>query len=256
VPHRFASTSTPPRIGDGDQGRAHRGAEHAGQAALVVTSPPYGRSVHGQVRAVQRRGGGGVEKYDNRYSIDPANLAHHAWTTCSPGSPRSSPAARCRCAPAGPWCRPGLATPRRADRPARPGTGRRRERREQVSSEDLLRQREPMTVGGHRIIGTVNDKRRCRQFPEPFPPAIISVHDVMVRHARRDAGGAVEDAPYQLPDSCLIEWARPARRYPGQMDQVAGHRRPVGPGGFGNCGGPCPGLLRRRDGDPASACRR
>jgi len=49
----------------------------AGRATLVVTSPPYGPSVHGQVRAEQRHGGGGVEKYDNRYSRDPANLAHH-----------------------------------------------------------------------------------------------------------------------------------------------------------------------------------
>src|SRR6266542_279748 len=49
----------------------------AGRAALVVTSPPYGPSVHGQVRAEQRHGGGGVEKFDNRYSHDPANLAHH-----------------------------------------------------------------------------------------------------------------------------------------------------------------------------------
>jgi len=49
----------------------------AGKAALVVTSPPYGPSVHGQVRAEARSGGGGVEKYDNRYSRDPANLAHH-----------------------------------------------------------------------------------------------------------------------------------------------------------------------------------
>ena len=49
----------------------------AGRAALVVTSPPYGRSVHGQVRAEQRAAGGGVRKYDNRYSHDPANLAHH-----------------------------------------------------------------------------------------------------------------------------------------------------------------------------------
>jgi len=48
----------------------------AGRAALVVTSLPYGPSLHGQVRAEQRSGGGGVEKYDNRYSHDPANLAH------------------------------------------------------------------------------------------------------------------------------------------------------------------------------------
>ena len=49
----------------------------AGRAALVVTSPPYGPSVHGQVKAEQRRGqGGGVHKFDNRYGHDPANLAH------------------------------------------------------------------------------------------------------------------------------------------------------------------------------------
>ena len=48
----------------------------AGRAALVVTSPPYGPSVHGQVKAEQRRGAeGGVRKYDNRYGQDPANLA-------------------------------------------------------------------------------------------------------------------------------------------------------------------------------------
>ena len=49
----------------------------AGRAALVVTSPPYGPSVHGQVKAEQRHGqDGGVRKYDNRYGQDPANLAH------------------------------------------------------------------------------------------------------------------------------------------------------------------------------------
>ncbi len=47
-----------------------------GTAALVVTSPPYGASVHGQVSAEQRRDApGGVRKYDNRYGNDPANLA-------------------------------------------------------------------------------------------------------------------------------------------------------------------------------------
>jgi modification methylase len=47
-----------------------------GKVALVITSPPYGASLHGQVRAEPRPGGGGVAKYDNRYSHDPANLAH------------------------------------------------------------------------------------------------------------------------------------------------------------------------------------
>jgi modification methylase len=45
--------------------------ELVGRVALVLTSPPYGPSVHGQVTAQPGRG---VEKYDNTYSPDPANL--------------------------------------------------------------------------------------------------------------------------------------------------------------------------------------
>ena len=47
--------------------------ELAGRVALVLTSPPYGSSLHGQVTA---RPGTGVAKRDYRYSRDPANLAH------------------------------------------------------------------------------------------------------------------------------------------------------------------------------------
>jgi hypothetical protein len=48
----------------------------AGQAALILTSPPYGPSIHGQVQAEARAGDrGGVRKYDNSYGTDPANLA-------------------------------------------------------------------------------------------------------------------------------------------------------------------------------------
>ncbi|MHB8449078.1 MAG: TRM11 family SAM-dependent methyltransferase [Mycobacteriales bacterium] len=52
--------------------------ELAGQVALVLTSPPYGASVHGQVRA---RPGAGVAKSDYRYSHDRANLAHAGTAT-------------------------------------------------------------------------------------------------------------------------------------------------------------------------------
>lgn len=53
--------------------------EYVGQAALVVTSPPYGPSTHGQVKASP---GGGVHKYHHRYgnTLDRGNLAnigHH-----------------------------------------------------------------------------------------------------------------------------------------------------------------------------------
>ncbi len=44
-----------------------------GLVALVVTSPPYGPSVHGQVST---RPGAGVHKAHFSYSADPANLAH------------------------------------------------------------------------------------------------------------------------------------------------------------------------------------
>ncbi|MGH3264666.1 MAG: TRM11 family SAM-dependent methyltransferase [Trebonia sp.] len=44
-----------------------------GRVALVLTSPPYGPVVHGQVIATP---GAGVRKSHDRYSVDPANLAH------------------------------------------------------------------------------------------------------------------------------------------------------------------------------------
>jgi hypothetical protein len=63
----------------------------AGTAALIVTSPPYGPSIHGQVKAEARSGGGKVTKWDNTYVADPATWPAAAWMTCSTGWPRSSP---------------------------------------------------------------------------------------------------------------------------------------------------------------------
>jgi hypothetical protein len=53
--------------------------QYVGQAALVVTSPPYGPSTHGQVTTTPH---GGVRKYHHRYgdTLDRGNLAnigHH-----------------------------------------------------------------------------------------------------------------------------------------------------------------------------------
>ena len=47
--------------------------ELTGSAVLILTSPPYGPSLHGQVRAGRGRP---VEKWDDRYSRNPDNLAH------------------------------------------------------------------------------------------------------------------------------------------------------------------------------------
>jgi modification methylase len=49
---------------------------HHGRVALVITSPPYGSSVHGQVRSSRETGHHGVTKHDYAYGTDPANLAH------------------------------------------------------------------------------------------------------------------------------------------------------------------------------------
>ena len=46
--------------------------ELSGKVALVLTSPPYGPSVHGHVRLRPQ----GVETFDDRYSENPENLAH------------------------------------------------------------------------------------------------------------------------------------------------------------------------------------
>ncbi|MHB6910201.1 TRM11 family SAM-dependent methyltransferase [Streptomyces sp. CB02959] len=51
-------------------------ASARGEVALVVTSPPYGPSVHGQVRSSRETGEPGVVKKDFRYGHDRANLAH------------------------------------------------------------------------------------------------------------------------------------------------------------------------------------
>jgi hypothetical protein len=65
--------------GDARQLSALLPTRHTGQAALVVTSPPYGPSTHGQVSVIP---GGGVQKYHHLYGnvLDRGNLAnigHH-----------------------------------------------------------------------------------------------------------------------------------------------------------------------------------
>ncbi|TDE32804.1 DNA methyltransferase, partial [Actinomadura sp. 6K520] len=47
----------------------------AGRVALLLTSPPYGQSVHGQVRSTRDSGQPGVHKSDYSYGKTPGNLA-------------------------------------------------------------------------------------------------------------------------------------------------------------------------------------
>jgi modification methylase len=51
-------------------------AEMLGTAALIITSPPYGASLHGQIRSTSETGQRGVQKFDYKYSRDRGNLAH------------------------------------------------------------------------------------------------------------------------------------------------------------------------------------
>ena len=59
-------------VGDCRHLRSVVPADAAGQVAMILTSPPYGASTHGRVRAA----GGRVRKWDHRYSADRANFAH------------------------------------------------------------------------------------------------------------------------------------------------------------------------------------
>ena len=59
--------------GDARHLGAHLDPALKGLIALVLTSPPYGPSVHGQVTTTPQ---GGIRKANYRYSTDPANLAH------------------------------------------------------------------------------------------------------------------------------------------------------------------------------------
>lgn len=62
----------------GDARRLHTllDADHEGRAALLVTSPPYGKVTHGHVRSTAETGNQGVTKTNARYGRDPRNLAH------------------------------------------------------------------------------------------------------------------------------------------------------------------------------------
>ncbi|WP_020670210.1 TRM11 family SAM-dependent methyltransferase [Amycolatopsis nigrescens] len=62
-------------VGDARQVLPDLAERYAGRAGLLVTSPPYGASVHGQVHAPGHRP---VRKHDNRYGRDRANLAHRS----------------------------------------------------------------------------------------------------------------------------------------------------------------------------------
>ncbi|MEV0093751.1 DNA methyltransferase [Streptomyces sp. NPDC050738] len=63
-------------LGDARQATGHIPTAFHGLVDLVVTSPPYGASVHGQVRSTRESGERGVTKRHYRYSRDPNNLAH------------------------------------------------------------------------------------------------------------------------------------------------------------------------------------
>lgn len=84
--HIAALNTTPPRGTARTPAQVYRGdarqltrllsTDHHGAVDLVLTSPPYGSSAHGQVRATRDSGTPGVTKADFRYGTDPANLAH------------------------------------------------------------------------------------------------------------------------------------------------------------------------------------
>ena len=87
-----------------------------GRVKLLLTSPPYGPSCHGQVQVAGRAGHSGpVEKYDHRYSRDRRNLAHRPLRELLAGFTQILQAAQPLLAPgayvavtARPWRRAGV----------------------------------------------------------------------------------------------------------------------------------------------------
>ena len=70
--------------------------------------PPTGAPSTGRSAPRNAPGAAGCTSTTTATATTPPTSPATAWTTCSPGSPRSSPAARCCCAPAGPsWSPPG-----------------------------------------------------------------------------------------------------------------------------------------------------
>ncbi|MFZ3555810.1 TRM11 family SAM-dependent methyltransferase [Streptomyces sp. BH055] len=74
--HRGGTGTGAVYCGDARQATGHIPAVFDHTVDLVVTSPPYGASVHGQVRSTRESGERGVTKTDWHYSHDPDNLAH------------------------------------------------------------------------------------------------------------------------------------------------------------------------------------
>ncbi|MET8623474.1 DNA methyltransferase [Kitasatospora sp. NPDC004669] len=68
------------RVKTGDARRTHAliGSDQYGRVQLLLTSPPYGASLHGQVVSSRESGQPGIAKFDGTYGDNPANLAHAA----------------------------------------------------------------------------------------------------------------------------------------------------------------------------------
>jgi hypothetical protein len=169
----------------------------AGRAALVITSPPYGPSVHGQVTAEHRHGAaGGVRKYDNRYGCDPVNLASRHLDELLEGFTMIL---------ARRHHRPALAAARGTHRPARRRPRRRRPRRPGLGR--------PARCPARRAARRPADRPAlvlpARQPPQGPPPRRALAPD----RARGRAG---------LPQPALSR-----REYRGSP---AGHCRPPVPG--------------------------
>ena len=153
-----------------------------GRAALVLTSPPYGSSVHGQVRSTRDTGRPNVEKFDHHYSRDPANLAHRSIEDLMAGFTEILTGCRKLLKPGGflavtarPIRRggalvdiPTMAQMRRRPRGPRPqahrtGPGLDGGHRREGHQREALDPRTALNVGAHRARSSINnDQSRAR----------------------------------------------------------------------------------------------
>ena len=186
--------------GDGDPRRRppaprpaaarHRGAGGAGGHLPAVRAQ---RPRPGPRRAA--RGGGGVEKYDNRYSDDPANLAHHGLDDLLAGFTQILGRLRRAAAPRRDRRRhrPALAAARRAGRPARRRPRRRRSAAGLIPAERCV----ALLAGlrGQQLIARpsffqLDNIRKARARGEPWH--LIVHEDVLVFRAPAFPGSSRE----------------------------------------------------------------
>ena len=105
---------------------------------------------------------------------------------------------------------------------------------QQSSTDNLARQRLPMTRRKERVLSTVNNQRRCDDPANAGPEIAAALEKPVVLHTRLEVPRALDDAADRSTYRCLVErvgaWGRVG---PLEFDEILEHRFAIGPVRFG-----------------------